>query len=259
VHATWVRELVERVAPELRGPRSAHGIRVLNRELANLRAGITHDLAEAPEAALRTAGLLEWFWYRGGHVTDGLRLLAAALAGAPDGRPADRARALMAIGTLHFLTGEAEMAADYLLRGREAVATATDHEGLVLRSQGFYYESLLRSALGAGHPGPGREPASSGRTTSATCCPACRAAHWRSPGWAAPRTPLRRPQRSAGTRPAVPEPGGRRPDRRGRPRGGSGRRVADAGRLGADGRTGRAGDDRAARRLLGGMTRDDAG
>jgi hypothetical protein len=51
VHATWVRELVERVAPELRGPRSAHGIRVLNRELANLRAGITHDLAEAPEAA----------------------------------------------------------------------------------------------------------------------------------------------------------------------------------------------------------------
>lgn len=68
--AAWVRDLVERVAPELRGPRSAHGIRVLNRELANLRTGIAHDLAAAPHAALRTAG-----------DPVGSAALAAALAG----------------------------------------------------------------------------------------------------------------------------------------------------------------------------------
>jgi hypothetical protein len=65
-HARWGRELVARLVPELHGRRSARATRLLNRELANLRAGLGHDLTDDPAVALRTAGLLERFWVRGG-------------------------------------------------------------------------------------------------------------------------------------------------------------------------------------------------
>ena len=164
-HSAWVRDLVERMAPELAGERSAHAIRVLNRELANLRAGIVHDLAAAPAAALRTASLLEWFWYRGGHVADGLRLLRAALAADPSGDPGDRARAWLGAGTLSFLAGEAEPAWTALRNGIDALAGATDHDGLMLRGQAYYYESLLRTATGdyEGGVAHGRESIAMGR------------------------------------------------------------------------------------------------
>ncbi|MFC3735900.1 BTAD domain-containing putative transcriptional regulator [Paractinoplanes deccanensis] len=147
-HAAWVRSFVERTAPELRGERSAHAIRLLNRELANIRAGIAHDLHAAPRAALRTAGLLEWFWFRGGLVTEGGRLLRAALDGAPDAPPADRARALSCLGTLCFMTGD-EPAAEKALRDAiDVLGPSPDREGWTVRAQLHYYESLLRSATG---------------------------------------------------------------------------------------------------------------
>jgi len=147
-HAAWVRTMVERLTRDLRGERSAHAIRLLNRELPNLRAGIVHDLVAAPAAALRTAGLLEWFWFRGGHVVDGLRLLRAALAGAPDAAPTDRARAWAAAGTLRFLTGDVDAATEDLGRAIEALGDDPDREGWSLRAQLHYYESLLSAQRG---------------------------------------------------------------------------------------------------------------
>ncbi len=150
-HAKWVRQLVERTTPELRSSRSAHAIRVLNRELANLRAGIVHDLTAAPAAAVRTAGLLEWFWFRGGHVTDGLRLLRAALDGAPDAPATDRARAWATAATLQFLTGDVVNASETLQRAVATLGGDPDFDGWVLRAQLHYYESLLLAAQGD-HP-----------------------------------------------------------------------------------------------------------
>jgi predicted ATPase/DNA-binding SARP family transcriptional activator len=147
-HAAWVRTLAERLTRDLRGVRSAHAIRLLNRELANLRAGIVHDLVAAPAAALRTAGRLEWFWFRGGHVDDGLRLLRAALAGAPDAPPTDRARAWAAAATLRALTGDIDAAAEDLGRAVETLGDDPDHDGWALRAQLHYYESLLQTGRG---------------------------------------------------------------------------------------------------------------
>ncbi|XVU24112.1 AfsR/SARP family transcriptional regulator [Actinoplanes sp. CA-054009] len=147
-HAAWVRAFAERVAPELRGEHSAHAIRLLNRELANLRAGIVHDLAVAPSSALRTAGLLEWFWFRGGLVTEGGRLLRAALDGAPGAPPNDRARAWSSLATLIFMTGEEATAIDALRRAIDALGPSPDREGWAVRAQLHYYESLLLTALG---------------------------------------------------------------------------------------------------------------
>ncbi|WP_433721428.1 BTAD domain-containing putative transcriptional regulator [Actinoplanes sp. CA-051413] len=146
--AAWVRALVERTAPELRGERSAHAIRVLNREVPNLRAALAHDLVADPGAALRTAGLLEWFWFRGGHVAEGLRLLTTALAGAPDAPAVDRALALATCGTLRFIGGDVDGAAECLWQAKALLAEPDSQDGWRLVSQLRYYESLLWSARG---------------------------------------------------------------------------------------------------------------
>ncbi len=153
-HAAWVRRLVEEHAPLLRGERSAHAIRVLNRERPNLRAGITHDLTADPAAALRTAGLLEWFWFRGGLVAEGLPLLQAALAAAPDAPGTDRARGWVSLALLHYLSGD-EAAVDDLDTGLAALGERPDHDGQVLRAHVTYYLALYWSARGDFERGAG--------------------------------------------------------------------------------------------------------
>ncbi|WP_164842195.1 ATP-binding protein [Actinoplanes solisilvae] len=143
--ALWVRQLVEQHVPLLRGERSAHAIRVLNRELPNLRAGITHDLSVRPEAALRTAGQLEWFWFRGGMVADGLPLLRAALAAAPDAPPTDRARGWVSAALLRYLAGDPGAVGD-LETGLAVLGEQPDTEGRILRAHVAYYLSLYWSA-----------------------------------------------------------------------------------------------------------------
>ena len=148
VHAAWVRGLVERTTLELAGPHSAHAIRTLNRELANLRAGIVHDLTAAPAFALRTAGLLDWFWFRGGHVADGMRLIQLALSRAPDAPGTDRARARLALAMLQFLTGEPGTAVATVRDGVLALGPGVDPATRLLRAQAHFYMSLPLTATG---------------------------------------------------------------------------------------------------------------
>ncbi|WP_306209538.1 BTAD domain-containing putative transcriptional regulator [Actinoplanes sp. RD1] len=142
-HAAWVRALVARTWPELRGDRSTRAIRVLNRELPNLRAGLAHDLTAEPGEALRTAGRLEWFWFRGGHVAEGIRTLTAALA-AP-ATPSDRARALGARASLHWIGGSLDAGRTDLLQALDLIAGDEKSE---LLGQLKYYEALMWNAYG---------------------------------------------------------------------------------------------------------------
>nr|WP_269329043.1 BTAD domain-containing putative transcriptional regulator [Kineosporia babensis] len=142
-HATWSRDLVARIVHDLRGKRSARSIRVLNRELPNLRAGLVHDLAVRPSAALRTAGLLEWFWLRTGHVAEGLRLLNQALERAPEAPAVDRARATAACGTLFWLGRDLSEGRNLVLRALEILGEPQDTEGRLLLGQLRYYEGML--------------------------------------------------------------------------------------------------------------------
>ncbi|GAB3249946.1 BTAD domain-containing putative transcriptional regulator [Kineosporia babensis] len=148
LHAVWSRELVARTVDDLRGPRSARAIRVLNRELPNLRAGLAHDLAAAPADALHTAALLEWFWLRADHITEGLRLLDQALAGAPEAPNLDRARALSAHGTLSWLSGDLLQSKQLVGRAIEVLGAAHADEEQRLLGQLRYYEGLLHIFAG---------------------------------------------------------------------------------------------------------------
>jgi len=95
-HADWVHELVEHCAAESTTSRAGHAMRQLTQELPNLRSAIERDLIDDPPAALRTIGRLNWFWYRGGHPSEALQLLDAALRAAPDAPPLDRGYARLA-------------------------------------------------------------------------------------------------------------------------------------------------------------------
>ncbi|BCJ47847.1 hypothetical protein GCM10010168_22060 [Actinoplanes ianthinogenes] len=146
-HAAWTRDLVARWVPELAGEHSPHAMRVLHRDLANVHAGIEHDLAAAPEAALRTASLLPWFWFRGGHVAVGLRLLDAALAAAPHAPAVDRARALAGGAMVRFIGGDLPGALDWLRQAGEVLPDPGDREQQVVRAQMLYYDSVVHHAI----------------------------------------------------------------------------------------------------------------
>ncbi|BEL06737.1 hypothetical protein Q0Z83_049280 [Actinoplanes sichuanensis] len=179
-HAAWVRQLVEKQAPDVGGEHSAHAMRTLTRELPNLLAAIRHDLGAAPAAALRTAGRLQWFWHRGGHAGIALPLLRAALDTAPAAARSDRARAWLCSATLHTLVGDwtgawqAHRAAGELLAPSASAASVSvsvsafasasasafasasasvsasgDDEIRLLRAQAAYYAALFHSAEGA--------------------------------------------------------------------------------------------------------------
>ncbi|BEL06559.1 hypothetical protein Q0Z83_047500 [Actinoplanes sichuanensis] len=142
-HAAWVRELVARWVPELIGEHSPHAMRVLHRDLANVHAGIEHDLTASPEAALRTASLMPWFWFRAGHTATGLRLLDAALTAAPDAPVADRARAFGAGATVRFISGDLVGAGQWLEQAHTILPEPTDRAERIVYVQIHYYDSVV--------------------------------------------------------------------------------------------------------------------
>jgi len=143
-HARWGRELVGRYVDELTSPRGGHVVRMLSRELPNLRAGINHDLAHHPEAALRTVGPLDRFWINGGHVDEGCRLLDAALLAAPDASALDRGRAYLARASLSALAENLDEARRGYAEAITLATSATDREHRML-----YGRVMFRLALGA--------------------------------------------------------------------------------------------------------------
>ncbi|WP_308195590.1 BTAD domain-containing putative transcriptional regulator [Dactylosporangium sp. AC04546] len=90
---------------ELRGPDARRWFAVLTAEQDNLRAALAFACGGAdPAAGLRLAADLAWFWYRGGHIVEGLRWLGLGLAGG--GAADERARAHTGMACLHYLAGD---------------------------------------------------------------------------------------------------------------------------------------------------------
>jgi predicted ATPase len=144
VHARWARELVARYLGELNVPRDAHVPRMLRRELPNLRAGIRHDLAAHPEAALRTVGPLDRFWINGGQLDEGRQLLDAALRAAPGASSLHRGRASLALASLSALTGDFAAAGHHYAEAIALATASSDHDHRLLHGR-----VLFQSALGA--------------------------------------------------------------------------------------------------------------
>lgn len=130
-HARYFLALAERADPQLRGPDQRAWFLRLEREHANLRAALRWllDRADAetpgePEAGLRLAGALGYFWHARGYHAEGTRWLEEALARAPVCEGADlalRTQALIVAGRLETVRGDNDRALALL---REALALA---------------------------------------------------------------------------------------------------------------------------------------
>ncbi|MGW4242287.1 AfsR/SARP family transcriptional regulator [Nocardia sp. NPDC004722] len=99
-HAAWVRDTVDGYAAIVTGHRVGAVFRAVAGELANIKAGIAHLIAHDPVTALRTAAALEWAWVSVGALTEGLRLVGAALAACPEDEVQVRARGLCALSIM---------------------------------------------------------------------------------------------------------------------------------------------------------------
>jgi predicted ATPase len=158
-HAGVYLALAEEAAPALAGPDAAAWLARLDDEHDNLRAalGWACEQGDRP-AALRLAGALGRFWVQRGHLSEGRRWCATALAlpvGAETDTPSVRLHCLAAAGRLAIgqaAYGEAE---DFL---GEAEALAREHgdpaelaavlntRGLLARAQDRYAASAQAHA-----------------------------------------------------------------------------------------------------------------
>jgi predicted ATPase/DNA-binding SARP family transcriptional activator len=142
-HAAFIHRLAAQAAQELRSERSPHAIRTLTRELPNIGAAIVHDLTASPEAALRTAGLLMWFWTRCS-LLEGSRLLERCLAAAPHAPARDIARARVAYASIEYVTGDSGHARDTMAAVARELSTAAGREDRALYAETRFYQALLQ-------------------------------------------------------------------------------------------------------------------
>jgi len=105
-HAAWVRQLASEQSALVLGPHPSQDLRVLIGELANIRAGITHDLEHNPGAALRTTSALSFLWSSAAALPEGMRLTQAALDACPAAAVDDRVEGLLALSVESFHAGE---------------------------------------------------------------------------------------------------------------------------------------------------------
>lgn len=114
-HAEHYFALAERTAPLLLGPEVASWLARLEEEHDNLRAALGWAVERGEASlALRLGAALHQFWFMHGHLSEGRRWLAAALAQDAGVLPVVRARALYALAVLVEQQGDSRQAGDLL-------------------------------------------------------------------------------------------------------------------------------------------------
>jgi len=103
-HLAYFTELTETAEPHLRRAEQLEWLAVLEAEHDNISSAMRGALAAGEaEAAMRLAAGAGWYWWLGGHKTEGLELLTAAANAA--GEVSDDVRALVYALVVHFLSG----------------------------------------------------------------------------------------------------------------------------------------------------------
>ncbi|MGX7730071.1 AfsR/SARP family transcriptional regulator [Rhodococcus sp. 2H158] len=131
VHRRFVLRRALAAVPHLRGSRARQTFDALTADIAEHRAAAASALAAGdPVYALELAGALYWFWYRRGHIREGLELISAALDAVERTGTAVAAAtlssALTGLGGLTYLAGDAAGAAVVLGRSADAAGRGGD-------------------------------------------------------------------------------------------------------------------------------------
>ena len=107
-HAAHFTSLAAVAGSELQGPKQSRWLERIDAELDEFRAAFEWNLRSDPDSALVIASELGWFWGMRGRVTEGRRVLAAALAKART-PTLMRGRALIVSGWLARLQNDTEV------------------------------------------------------------------------------------------------------------------------------------------------------
>lgn len=164
-HARYFADLSEKAGPHLIGTEQVPWLNRLEAEQENIRYALAWALECEPETALRLSAALPPFWEMRGHVSEGRRSLAAALAKAESAPSALRSKALNGAGNLAWVQGDV-LAADGYHREALTIRRAQGdeqriayslnnlglvawHQGQYERARAYFEESLaLKEALG---------------------------------------------------------------------------------------------------------------
>jgi len=171
-HAAWYLALAEEAGPALAGQDAASWLARLDDEHDNLRSALGWAQEQGDgQTALRLAGALGRYWAQRGHLSEGRRWCATALAlpaVAGADTPLVRLQCLVAAGRLAIgqaAYGEAEpVVGEAVALARErggpaGLAAALNTQGLLARAQDRYaasaqaYGDALDQARSAGHSG----------------------------------------------------------------------------------------------------------
>ena len=151
-YARWCLELVEEARGGLQGPEQASWVRLMQQEHANVQVALSWTLEAEPEAALRLAASLGYFWYRYGRIIEGRRWLEAVLAQTGGVESATRARTLRLAGVLSEESGlyeraeqlhEQGLALHRRLGNREGIAASLTSLGALAYAVGDLERAML--------------------------------------------------------------------------------------------------------------------
>lgn len=120
-HLDWFLELSRRLEPDLTTSRQIDALRLLRANHDNLRAALEWSEA-APQrrhATLELANHLFWFWLKHGNYAEGRQWLERALESSVSADPHQRAKTLMALGTMVFFLGDFSRARSLLAQSAE--------------------------------------------------------------------------------------------------------------------------------------------
>ncbi|WP_248960063.1 BTAD domain-containing putative transcriptional regulator [Sphaerisporangium perillae] len=138
-HRAWVLARAESADRRLRGPQAAELLGRLTREQPEFRAAFASALAAGDgDYALRLGGSLYWFWYRMGHIAEGLSWMSRAFAAAPDAEPGVRGRARLAVSGLSYLAGRPAQAYEAVVLAEGEAREAGD---LIVQASARVYQT----------------------------------------------------------------------------------------------------------------------
>ncbi|MCC7306552.1 MAG: hypothetical protein IT173_03230 [Acidobacteria bacterium] len=133
-HAAFYAEFTTLAEPELRGARAAEWMERLELDHENLRAALNWSVENEPEAALRIASSIQRFWWRRGHLSEGVEWTQRILdANGETADPTLLASAYRGISSLSWNRGNFDAAVTFAEKGL-TIALETGEKKLMINA-----------------------------------------------------------------------------------------------------------------------------
>jgi predicted ATPase/class 3 adenylate cyclase len=130
-HAAYNLTLAEQAEAQLTGSQQEDWLKRLENDLHNLRAALKWSIEQREsEVAIRLTGSLWRFWYIHGYLSEGRRLLTAALVDSATVPAALRTKALTGASVLSFIQGDYKQAKQFSAESLALFRTLDDKRGI---------------------------------------------------------------------------------------------------------------------------------